>query len=289
MMRWPWQAWRRRDRPAIVPTIEANGARIPAIGLGTSGLLGENCAQMVEQALRLGYRHVDTAQMYLNEREVGDGLRASGVARADVFVTTKVLPQRMAPGDLERSAEESLAKLGLSEVDLLLLHWPSLDIPLADTMGAMCRVKREGLTRHIGVSNFPLALLEQALSFATEPLVTDQVEWHPFLDQAKVLAGCRRNGLAVTAYAPVAQGKVFGDEVLRGIGARHGKSAGQVSLRYLLQRGAIVIPKSARPEGLAENFAIFDFELSPAETAEIDKLAHPRGRIVGGPDTLAWD
>jgi 2,5-diketo-D-gluconate reductase B len=288
-MRWPWQAWQRRERPRIIPIVEANGARIPAIGLGTSGLLDRTCVEMVEQALRLGYRHIDTAQMYLNEREVGEGLRASGVARADVFITTKVLPQRLTPGDLERSTEESLTKLGVSEVDLLLIHWPNRDIALADTMGAMCRVKREGLTRHIGVSNFPMVLVEQAMKHATEPLVTDQVEWHPFLDQTKLSAGCRGCGLAVTAYSPLAQGRVAGDETLRRIGLTYGKSPAQVALRCLIQRGAIVIPKSARPEGLAENFAIFDFALTPAEMTEIDGIAHPGGRIVDGPGTPPWD
>jgi 2,5-diketo-D-gluconate reductase B len=289
MMKWPWQASRTRKRLAVVPIVEANGAHIPSIGLGTSGLLERSCAEMVEQALRLGYRHIDTAQMYGNEREVGEGLQASGVPRADVFITTKLLPQLLAPVDLERATKESLTKLRLSEVDLLLIHWPNPEIPLADTIGAMCRMKREGLTRHIGVSNFPVALVEQAVSISTEPLVTDQVEWHLFLDQTKVFGACRRHGLAVTAYAPLARGAVLGHEALRRIGVRHGKSHAQVALRFLVQRGAIVIPKSARPEGLAENFAIFDFALTADEMKEIGGLAHSGGRIVDGPGAPAWD
>jgi 2,5-diketo-D-gluconate reductase B len=271
------------------PIVEANGACIPAIGLGTWDLRERTCVRMVEHALRLGYRMIDTAEMYGNEREVGEGLRASGIPRAQVFVTTKVWPDHLAPRELERATKESLAKLKLSEVDLLLIHWPNPRIPLADTIGALCRMKREGCTKHIGVSNFTVDLLEQALKLATEPLVTDQVEWHPFIDQSKVVEACRRHGLAVTAYSPLGRGRVLSDETLRRIAVRHGKTAGQVGLRYLVQRGAVVIPRSSRPEGLAQNFAIFDFELTPAEMADIARLAHPRGRIVdwsGAPD---WD
>jgi 2,5-diketo-D-gluconate reductase B len=271
------------------PFVEANGVRIPAIGLGTWDLRERTCVRMVEQALRLGYRMIDTAEMYGNEREVGEGLRTSGVPRDQVFVTTKVWPDHLAPREFERATKESLAKLKLSEVDLLLIHWPNPRIPLADTIGALCRMKREGCTQHIGVSNFTVELLGEAVKLSTEPLVTDQVEWHPFIDQAKVVEACRSSGLAVTAYSPMARGRVLSDGTLRGIGARHGKTAGQVGMRYLIQCGAVVIPRSSRPEGLAQNLAIFDFELTPAEMTEIARLAHPRGRIVdwsGAPD---WD
>ena len=164
--------------------VDANGARIPIVGLGTWELRGRTCARVVEQALRLGYRHIDTAEMYDNEREVGDGLRASGVKRDDVFITTKVWPSHFAPRELERATRDSLARLRVREVDLLLLHWPNPQIPLADTLGALCKVKRDGLARHIGVSNFTVALIADALAVATEPLVCDQVECHPFLDQS---------------------------------------------------------------------------------------------------------
>ena len=197
------------------PFVEANGARIPAIGLGTWDLRERTCVRMVEQALRLGYRMIDTAEMYGNEREVGEGLRASGIPRAQVFVTTKVWPDHLAPREFERATKESLAKLKLSEVDLLLIHWPNPRIPLADTIGALCRMKREGFAKHIGVSNFTVELLEQAVKLATEPLVTDQIEWHPFIDQSKVVEACGRHGLAVTAYSPLARGRVLSDKTLR--------------------------------------------------------------------------
>jgi 2,5-diketo-D-gluconate reductase B len=262
------------------PVVDAHGASIPLIGLGTWELRGRTCARMVEQALRLGYRHVDTAALYDNEREVGEGLRASGIEREEVFITTKVWPSDFAPRDLERSAEDSLARLRLPDVDLLLLHWPNPRIPLSETLGALCKVKRMGLARHIGVSNFTVAMIDDAVKLANEPLVCNQIEVHPFLDQSKVIAACRRHGMAVVAYSPIARGRAKGDKVLSRIGKAHGKTAAQVSLRYLVQQGIVVIPRTSRRERLAENLAIFDFELSAAEMEEIAQLAHRDGRIV---------
>lgn len=269
--------------------VEANGARIPAIGLGTWELRGCSCARLVEQALRLGYRHIDTAEIYENEREVGEGLRASGVPRGEVFVTTKVWTDHLAPHEFERATKASLTRLRLSEVDLLLVHWPNPRIPLAETIGALCRMKSAGFARHIGVSNFTVPLVEAAVRAATEPLVVNQIEWHPFLDQSKVRAACKAHGIAITAYCPLARGRIIGNDVLVGIGKAHGKSAAQVSLRYLIQEGAIVIPRTAKVQRLSENFAIFDFTLSEAEMTAIRVLADPRGRLVdwsGAPD---WD
>lgn len=271
--------------------VEANGARIPLIGLGTWDLRGRTCAHMVDQALRLGYRHVDTAEMYGNESEVGEGLRASNIKRDDVFVTTKVWPANFAPRDLEKSVKQSLSKLRVSEVDLLLLHWPNPNIPLADTLGALCRVKQAGLARHIGVSNFTVALINEAVRLSTEPLVCDQVEVHPFLDQTKVIAACHANHMAVVAYSPIARGGAKSDKVLGRIGQQHGKTAAQVCLRYLVQQEIVVIPRTSKVERLKENMAIFDFELSTAEMTEIAKLARRDGRVIdysfsGSPN---WD
>lgn len=260
--------------------VNANGARIPLLGLGTWELRGRTCARIVEQALRLGYRHIDTAQMYDNEREVGEGLRASGVKRNEVFVTTKIWPAHFAPLDLERTARECLARLRLSEVDLLLLHWPNPQIPLAETMGALAKVKSDGLTRHIGVSNFTVALLEQARNATSEPIVCDQVECHPFLDQSKLLAACRQHGMALVAYSPIAQGNARDDAVLKRIAASHGKTAVQVGLRYLVQQDIVVIPRTSKIERLSENAAIFDFTLSDADMAEIADLASRGGRLI---------
>jgi diketogulonate reductase-like aldo/keto reductase len=273
----------------IMPCVEANGARIPVVGLGTWDLRGRTCARVVEQALRIGYRHIDTAEMYGNEREIGEGLRASGVRREDVFITTKVWQDHLAPREFEQATKESLARLRLSHVDLLLIHWPNPRIPLAETMGAMCRMQQAGFTRHIGVSNFPVAMIDEAVAHATAPLANHQIEWHAYIDQSKVVAASRRHGLSVTAYSPIARGRAVNDDLLKEIGKRHGKTAGQVSLRFLVQQGAIVIPRTSKIERLAENMAIFDFTLDDAEMGAMHSLANPRGRIVDWSGAPNWD
>jgi diketogulonate reductase-like aldo/keto reductase len=260
-------------------TVDANGAKIPALGLGTWRLSGRHCARLVQQALRLGYRHIDTAEMYENEREVGEGLRASGVRRDEVFITTKVWSTHLAPGELARAAKDSLARMRLSDVDLLLIHWPNARVPLAETIGALCRMKSEGYARHIGVSNFSADLLDEAVKLASEPLVTNQIEWHPFIDQRALVAACARLGLSVTAYSPLAKGKTLSNDVLSTIGMNYGKTGGQVALRWLLAQGAIVIPGTSRVERLSENMAVFDFELAPDEMAEIATLASANGSV----------
>lgn len=269
--------------------VEAHNARIPAIGLGTWELRGRTCARLVEQALRIGYRHIDTAQAYDNERDVGEGLRAARLPRQEVFVTTKVWWTHFAPRDLEASVKESLAKLRLAEVDLLLLHWPNPAVPLADSIGALCRMRQLGLTRHVGVSNFTVALIEQAAKLSAAPLMTNQVEYHPYLDQSKVIGACRRHGIAVTAYSPIARGRVSGDEVLERIGRRHDKTSAQVALRWLIEQQIVAIPRTSRLERLAANLAIFDFELSPEEMAEISALARHDDRVVNPSWAPAWD
>jgi len=269
-------------------SVEANGFQIPLIGLGTWTLQGRNCTRLVEQAIRVGYRHIDTAQMYDNERAVGEGVRASG-KRKEVVVTTKVQPTLLAPHDLERSVKESLAQLRLDIIDLLLIHWPNPRVPLAETLGAMAKMKREGYIRAIGVSNFTVALLDEATRVSSEPLVCNQVECHPYLDQDKVFAACRRLGMAMVAYSPIARGQARGDEVLARIGEVHEKSAAQVCLRWLVQQGIVVVPRTSKIERLEENIDIFDFELPDAEMKEIAALARPGGRIVDWTYSPKWD
>jgi diketogulonate reductase-like aldo/keto reductase len=269
--------------------IEAKGCRIPAVGLGTWQLSGRDCVRVVQQAIKLGYRHFDTAQMYGNEREVGEGVRASGIKREEVFVVTKVAPDNLAPRLLERSVKDSIGQLRLGEIDLLLLHWPNKGVPLKDTIEALCGVKRDGLARHIGVSNYTVALLEEADKLSEGRLVCNQFECHPFLDQSKVLAACRKHDMAPVAYSPIARGSAKGDTTLQTIGKRHGKSAAQVSLRYLVQQGIAVIPRTSKVERLAENIALFDFELSDDEMAQIAKLATSDGRIVDWAWSPQWD
>ena len=269
--------------------IEANGASIPAIGLGTWELRGRVCARLVEQAIRLGYRHIDTAQVYENEREVGEGLRASRVRREDMFVTTKIWTTHFAPNDLERSTKESLTKLRLFEVDLLLLHWPNPQVPLSETLGALAHVKKLGMAKHIGVSNFTVALIDEAVAACPEPLVCDQVEYHPYLDQTKVMEACARHGMAVVAYSPVARGRIRGDETLTAIGQAHGKTAAQVCLRWLVQQNVAAIPRTSKIERLSENIEIFDFVLSDDEMRQISAMGSAKGRLTDYAFAPKWD
>jgi diketogulonate reductase-like aldo/keto reductase len=225
--------------------------------------------------------------LYENEAEVGEGVHASGL-RADVMITTKVPPDLLAPHDFERSVKESLAKLRVDTIDLLLIHWPNPKVPLAETLGAMAKMKRAGYAKAIGVSNFTVAMLEEANKISSEPLVCNQIEYHPFLNQDKVIDACRKNGMATVAYSPIARGGAKGDDVLEKIGKAHGKTAAQVSLRWLTQQGVVVIPRTSKVERLQENFSLFDFELSDAEMQEIFSLARG-GRIVNVAWAPNWD
>ena len=269
--------------------VEAKDAKIPAIGLGTWELRGRTCARLVEQALRLGYRHIDTAQAYENEREVGDALRASGVPRGEVFVTTKVWTSHFAPHDLERSTKESLNKLRLTEVDLLLLHWPNPRVPLAETLEGLAHVRKLGMAKHIGVSNFTVALMDEAIEKCPAPLVCNQVEYHPYLDQTRVREACARHDMAMVAYSPIAKGRVRKDEVLERIGRTYGKSAAQVCLRWLVQQKVSAIPRTSRLERLSENIEVFDFELSVSEMTEIAALGSREGRLTDFGFSPKWD
>lgn len=269
--------------------VEANGAKIPAIGLGTWELRGRTCARLVEQALKLGYRHIDTAQIYENEREVGEGLRASGVRRDEVFVTTKIWTTHFAPNDLERSTKESLVKLRLQEVDLLLLHWPNPQVPLTETLGALAHVKQLGMARNIGVSNFTVALIEEAIAACPEPLACDQVEYHPYLDQAKVKEACASHGMALVAYSPIARGRIKNDETLVRIGRAHSKTAAQICLRWLVQQDVSAIPRTSRIERLSENIDIFDFALSDEEMDQISGMGSAKGRLTDFGFAPKWD
>jgi len=269
--------------------VEAHGARIPAIGLGTMTLKDDVCVQAVKTALQLGYRHLDTAAFYGNETENGEGLRQSGVKREDVFITTKVRENNLTPDNFQRSLDQSLANLQLPYVDLLLIHWNNRDIPFEVSVGALCKAKKDGKAKHVGVANFTTTMLDQAWQVTSEPLVCNQIEMHPFINQDKVLAACAKHGMAVVAYCPIARGKVPGAETLERIGLAHNKSSAQVSLRYLVQRGAIPIPRTATPGHLKQNLDVFDFTLSDAEMADLKKLNATNMRVVNPPHAPQWD
>lgn len=272
-------------------TVTVKDAQIPALGFGTFTLGKDDCHRMVKAALAAGYRHIDTAQVYENEDAVGAAIAEAGVPRDELFVTTKVWTTRFRGGDLQRSVDESLERLRLDHVNLLLLHWPNPDIDMAETVAALCDVKRSGKARHIGVSNFTVKLIAEAIAAADEPLVTDQVEYHPLLNQDPVLDKVRAEGMALTAYSPIAQGKVMTETTLKEIGAAHGKTPAQVTLRWLVQQdGVIAIPRSRSEDHARSNLDIFDFELSADEMAAIKDLQRPDGRQIN-PANLAprWD
>jgi len=272
----------------LTSRIDVHGTSIPLVGLGTWTLRGRDCIKLVERAIADGYRHFDTAQMYGNEREVGEGVRNSGL-RDKIFVTTKIQPDNLAPRDVERSVKDSLVALNVGAIDLLLIHWPNPRVPLADTLGAMAKFKASGDVKNIGVSNFTVALVEEAVKVSKHPIVCNQIECHPYLDQTKIIAACRRHGVAVTAYSPIARGRADGDTLLEKIGKAHGKTAAQVCLRWLVQQDIIVIPRTSKTERLKENLEVFDFKLSDAEMKEIASLGRRGGRIVDWSWSPEWD
>jgi diketogulonate reductase-like aldo/keto reductase len=270
-------------------TISAGGVEIPVLGFGTWMIAGPACAAMVEHALKLGYRHIDTAAAYDNEREVGQGLKASGLARDEVFLTTKIWNDAHRSGDLQRAAEASLARLAVDHVDLLLIHWPVPDVPLAETMGALNDAKARGLTRAIGVSNFPSYMIEQAVRASKAQLATNQVEYHPFLDQTRLIETLRGYDIALTAYSPLARGRAPRDPQIQEIARAHGKTPGQVILRWILQQDAVAIPKTSNPERARENLGALDFELDASEMTLICGLKRPDGRVLDPPFAPKWD
>jgi|SRR5688572_29585020 diketogulonate reductase-like aldo/keto reductase len=276
--------------PLCIPKLSSRGMEMPAIGFGTSQL--GNCGEIVANALKAGYRHIDTAWKYGTEKGVGEGIRASGVPRKDIFLCTKVSHEYLRAADFARSVEESLERLQTDCVDLLLVHWPTIDnIPLAETMGALAKAKREGKARHIGVANFNIAMTEEAMRLCPEPLSVLQAEYHPYLDQSRVLAFCRKAGLVFMAYCPLGRGRVFKDPVLGEIARKKGKTLAQVTLRWSVQQGNIApIPRSANPQHMAESLQVFDFELSDEEMKRIFALKRPDGRIANPAGRApAWD
>lgn len=272
-----------------LPSVQAAGATIPALGFGTFELSPEEAGPAVTTALEAGYRHIDTAQIYRNEAAVGEAIAASEVPRADIFLTTKVWTDRFRDGSLQDSVAESLERLRVDAVDLLLLHWPNSEVPLAETLGALVDVQELGLTRHIGISNFPSALMREAAAIAPGRIATNQVEFHPFLSQRAVLAAARELGMAVSAYSPLARGEIFGDPVLARIAAAHGKNEGQIAIRWLLDQGVIALPRSKSAAHIRDNLDVADFQLSEAEHAAIDAELPKDRRLIDPGFAPAWD
>ena len=271
--------------------VVANGARIPAIGFGTYGMERADMLRMIPAALNGGFRHIDTAQIYRNEAEVGECTVSSGIARSELFITTKVWVANYPASRFAASVDESLRNLRTDYIDLLLLHWPHDGVPLAEQIGLLNETVRAGKVRHIGVSNFNRQLLHQAIGLSAAPLVTNQFEYHPYLDQSLLSGATRKAGLAVTAYCAMAVGRVLGDPTITEIAASHGRSVPQVVLRWLIQQGNVVaLSRTTNPNRVAENLAIFDFELGEDEMAAMQTLVKPNSRIVDPPGLApAWD
>lgn len=267
--------------------LESRGLSVPVLGFGTNRILGAACVDAVLDAIAIGYRYFDTAQRYGNEAEVGEGIERSGTPRDSVIVSTKL--------DLEQSADqvvastkESLRKLRTDYVDILYIHWPNQRRPLSETVDGMLRLKEQGHVRAIGVSNFTVGLLNEVESYT--PVFTNQFEYHPYLGQDALLDRCRLSGITVTAYAPLARGKIVRDPVIEAIAVAHGKSASQVALRWVIQHeGVGTIPKSASHQRRVENFEVFDFELAPDEMTAISALGVGAYRVIDPPYAPIWD
>ncbi len=265
-----------------VPNISAHGADIPAIGYGTMLFPEpESAVGLVVHALETGYRHIDTARKYGSEQWVGEGIRASGLAREDIWVTTKVTEEDARADDFARSVETSLETLGLDYVDLLLIHWPQPRVPLEETLGALAKAKRDGLASNIGVSNFTISLLDEAMAKCPEPIVTNQIEYHAYIRQDRLIAACRKHGMLVTCHVPLARGAVLENPVIREIAAVHGRTPAQVALRWLVQQSDVgVVPRALEFSEIEENIAIFDFALRDDEMARIATLQDRNLRVV---------
>ena len=272
------------------PTISAHGAVMPVIGYGTMEL-PQRPAELVTAAIAAGYRAIDTARKYGTEQFVGEGIRASKIARSELFVTTKVTEENAREADFMRSIETSLKTLGLDYVDLLLVHWPQPKVPFKETLGALAKAKRQGMTRHIGVSNFTLAMLDEAVSLCPEPLITNQVEYHAYLPQDRMLAALKRHGMILTAYCPVARGQLLTDPVVVEIAKAHNKTPAQVSLRWLVQQpGVAAVPRALEERHIVENLDIFGFTLSDDEMRRLSALRKRQVRIADPPERAPkWD
>lgn len=271
-------------------TTQHFGVEIPKIGFGTWQLKGDEAHHCVLEALNAGYRHIDTAQAYQNEEYVGRGLRDAGLPRDDYFLTTKVWMSQYRNGDLQESAKASLKRLGVDQLDLLLLHWFDPQIPLSETLGALNDARDQGLTKHIGVSNFTIAQLDEAVKLSEAPILTNQVEYHPFIDQTPLLEACRSQGTALTAYCPLAQGKIFDSPVIQKIAKKHDRSEAQIVIRWFAQQdGVIAIPRSSSPKHLRSNNDIRDFELDFDDMSQLHELRRNHERLINPGWAPQWD
>ncbi len=270
-------------------TKNIQGVEVPELGFGTFKLIGKECEQAVKLALNVGYRHIDTAQVYKNEREVGNGIKQAHIKRDELFVTTKVWMNNLAPEEVIKSTERSLQDLDLPYVDLLLIHWPNPDFDIEKTIEAMLSVRDQGKALNIGVSNFPMKLLKEVNEELAAPIFCNQVEYHPLLGQFELLEYAADQDLLVTAYSPLAQGEIFKIPLLQDLAEKYGKTPSQIALRWLVEQEQVVaIPKASSREHMEENLDIYDFTLEDDDFYAIDDLDKTR-RIVNPDFAPEWD
>jgi 2,5-diketo-D-gluconate reductase B len=272
-------------------TLSVGGANIPLLGFGTYGMSGSKLQNVMVAALQEGFRHIDTAQMYGNESDVGAAIRASGVARSDVFVSTKVWVSNYSRDRFMTSVEASLRELRSDYIDLLLVHWPRGGAPMAEQVEGLNRAVSSGKVRHVGVSNYSADMVRAAAALLEHPLVTNQVEYHPFLDQSALLRQAAASESSLMAYCGMAVGRVFRTDLLKDIAARHRRSVAQVVLRWLIQQQRVIaLSRTENVARISDNAKIFDFALSAADMAAITRLRAPGNRIVDPPHLApAWD
>ncbi|RTL61468.1 MAG: aldo/keto reductase [Pseudonocardiaceae bacterium] len=270
-------------------SIETQGIRIPRLGLGTFRMPAQDCRTAVESALSLGYCHLDTAEMYENEAAVGDAIAASGIARKKLHVTTKVWHEHLKPDALRRAFDTSLSKLKLDFVDLYLLHWPSRDMNIGATLNAMMKLREEKLVRAVGVANFNLHLLKEAVETVDIPIACNQIEYHVFLDQTPMLQYLRSKAIPLVAYAPLAQGRAAEHAALKAIGTKHNATAAQIALAWLLdQHGVAAIPKAQRATSQQSNLEASNIKLDDDDHRAIAALPKDQ-RYVNPPFAPTWD
>lgn len=256
-----------------------NGNKIPALGLGTSSLTGDECTKVVKKALELGYRHIDTADMYGNHQAIAEALNHSDIKRKDLFITSKIQSNDLNYEQLKKTAARLLAELDLEYLDLLLIHWPSREIPVSESLKAMKELKEAGKVKNIGVSNFTIELLKEALEYDSDLITVNQVEFHPTLYQKDLLDFAFKNDIILTAYSPLSKGEVFNNSVLKDLAQKYDKTAAQFALRWLIEKNIVAIPKASSAAHLKNNLEVFDWDF-PIDAAREMELLDQNNRLV---------
>ena len=264
-----------------------SGDKMPLLGLGTWQLTEQECVESVKTAIEIGYNHIDTADGYDNHQAVGKGIKESGIDREELFITSKIKPENLHYDDIKEDAQRFLDELEIEYLDLILIHWPNKDIPLEESLKALREVKEEGLAKNIGVSNFTINHLKDAMDFDPDLVAVNQVEFHPTLYQKELLDFCQENGIVLTAYSPLGRGEIFENKMIKNLADKYDKSPAKLTLKWLIDKDIVAIPKASSKEHLEANFDLFDWEL-PAEAREKMDQLNEDNRIID-PDFGQFD